>query len=171
MTFTAGSVLTAAQLNVHLRDNLNETAAAKATTSGSYFVANGANSIVEKGAAKAETLGSVNTSSLSYGNTGPSVTRTVVSMALAIWSNQASNSTANASSVTSVSMSGGINTAASSDDYSIVIDGQPAGNSLSMAMAHLFTGLTPGSTTFNMQYRVGSGTGTFQRRRITVLPF
>jgi len=34
----------------------------------------------------------------------------------------------------------------------------------------LLTGLTPGSTTIKLQYRVNAGTGTFNRRNLWVLP-
>ncbi len=43
ITFTSGSVLTAAQLNTYLRDNLNETAPAKFTAAGQLFVSTAAN--------------------------------------------------------------------------------------------------------------------------------
>lgn len=35
----------------------------------------------------------------------------------------------------------------------------------------LFTGLTPGSTTFTLKYSVTGSTGTYARRRLTVLPW
>ena len=44
-TFTAGSVLTAAELNTHLRDNLNETCAPTVTTAGDMTYADAANSM------------------------------------------------------------------------------------------------------------------------------
>ncbi len=48
-TFTAGNVLTAADLNTHLRDNLNETSAAQVTTAGDITHADAANSMVRLG--------------------------------------------------------------------------------------------------------------------------
>src|SRR3546814_202966 len=48
MTAVAGSVFTAAQFNTNVRDNLNETAVAKATQVSSHFVGNGVNSLVER---------------------------------------------------------------------------------------------------------------------------
>jgi hypothetical protein len=48
MTAVANSTFTAAQFNQYVRDNLNETAPAKATSAGSYFVADGVNSIAER---------------------------------------------------------------------------------------------------------------------------
>ena len=43
MTAVASSVFTAAQFNTFIRDNLNETSPAKATTAGAYFTVSGTN--------------------------------------------------------------------------------------------------------------------------------
>lgn len=48
MTAVASTAFTAAQFNTHVRDNLNETAPAKATTSGRLIVTAGPNSIAEQ---------------------------------------------------------------------------------------------------------------------------
>lgn len=48
MTFSAGAVLTAAQLNTHLRDNLNETAAATAAAAGDFVYADASHSMGSK---------------------------------------------------------------------------------------------------------------------------
>src|SRR3546814_19340432 len=48
MTAVANTVFTAAQFNQHVRDNLNETAPAKATAAGGYFVATGVNAIAQR---------------------------------------------------------------------------------------------------------------------------
>ena len=56
MTAVANTVFTAAQFNQHVRDNLNETAPAKATASGGYFVATGVNAIAQRFADSATDL-------------------------------------------------------------------------------------------------------------------
>ena len=48
MTAVSGSVLTAAQFNTYVRDNLNETAPAKATAAGQIFVSTAANAIAAR---------------------------------------------------------------------------------------------------------------------------
>ncbi len=48
-TFSAGNVLTAAELNTHLRDNFNETSAAQVTTAGDVTYADAANSMIRLG--------------------------------------------------------------------------------------------------------------------------
>ena len=57
MTAVANSTFTAAQFNQYVRDNLNETAPALATAAGSYFAADGINSIAERRAVTALELG------------------------------------------------------------------------------------------------------------------
>ena len=48
-TWIAGEIVTAALLNIHIRDNLNETAPAKVTTKGDIVVGSAANSISRLG--------------------------------------------------------------------------------------------------------------------------
>lgn len=171
MTFVAGNQLTAAQLNQQLRDNLLETATAKAADAGSYFVATAANAIAQRTPGGQTTLGSTSTSSTSYSGTAPTVTRTCQTMALVLFSAQASNDNANYGSYASVAVSGAT-TVAANDDWCLTVDGQPASQPMRVAMAHLFTGLNAGSHTFTMQYkRGGAGTATFTRRSLAVLSF
>lgn len=61
----------------------------------------------------------------------------------------------------------GATTRAASDFRNI---GNTITNVLQFGATFLETGLTPGSTTFTIQYRVGAGTGTFNGRCITVVP-
>jgi hypothetical protein len=51
------------------------------------------------------------------------------------------------------------------DDFSLFAQ---IGTQLSVGTSILFSGLTAGTNTFVMQYSVNTGTGTFQRRGITV---
>jgi hypothetical protein len=59
---------------------------------------------------------------------------------------------------------------AASDNYALIADGITAANFFDFGTYHLFTGLTAGSNTFTMQYKVGSNTGSFQRRELLVIP-
>lgn len=105
------------------------------------------------------------TASTSYTNLatpGPSVTVDVGAsgVLMVFWSCQQADV-----SLMSVELSGA-NTVAASDDWasywSGVTDGQHS-------MFHLFSGLTPGSTTVTAKYRVTSGTRSYRRRNLTVL--
>lgn len=172
MTFTANSVLTAAQLNTHLRDNLMETAPAKATQSGSIFVGTGPNSIAERVLATARVSAAETTSSTSYTNVstaGPSVTVTTGVQALIFVGCYLQNSSANVGTAMSWEISGAT-TRAALDLTAISNDGAPANQPIRASNHDLMTGLTPGVNTFTAKYRVAAGTGTFGDRIITVIP-
>lgn len=173
MTFVANQVLTAAQLNTHLRDNLNECPTAKATTSGSYFVGNGPNSVVERSPETARVSAYQTTTSASYdnlvGTVGPTVTVTTGTKALIFIGCLTSNSLSDRMNAMSWRVSGAT-TRASLDATAARIDGITAGNLVTATSTDLMTDLTPGSNTFTAEYKVGSGTGTFGDRFIAVLP-
>lgn len=173
MTAVASSVFTAAQFNTFVRDNLSETAPAKATTPGSHFVTSDTNQISESTPQAAYiSTSEVTTAPLigAYGDlatTGPTVTVNVQNAAfVAIYSNQLSSAGIGAWMSYDVS---GASSVSATDDRSIQFGstgGQRAG------AAFIQTGLTPGSTTFTAKYRVStSGTATFSVRRIAVIPF
>ena len=97
MTAVANATFTAAQFNQYVRENLNETAPAKATTSGGYFVADGVNSIAERFATGNTDLNSGTTTSTTFTDLtgaaiGPTVTVTTGTMALVFIHGQMGNS-------------------------------------------------------------------------------
>lgn len=68
----------------------------------------------------------------------------------------------------SISVSGAT-TLAASDDRAIVLDqAATTAQQASIATAYVLTGLTAGTNTFSLNYRVGSSTGTFVRRHLVV---
>lgn len=173
MTAIAGSVFTAAQFNAHIRDNLAETAPAKATTPGSYFTTSATSQITERVGVTATQLVSDTTTSTSFtnldgGTLGPAVTVTTSNCALVILSASVNNSSAS-STRASYAVSGSSSIAAA-DNKGISFFGT-ASAGVNAAIVILETGLTAGSNTFTAQYRVAGGTGTFQSRRLSVLPY
>lgn len=172
MTAVAGATFAASQFNQYVRDNLNETAPAKATTAGQFFVSTGANSIAARQLASAVILTAETTTTTSYtdlATVGPQVSATTGPNVLVMFASQIDNSSTNGASACSVAVSGATSISAS-DDWRIVRDGVTGGNPHRYGAAHLFTGLNPGTNIFTMKYEVGSGTGTFQRRELIVLP-
>lgn len=173
MTAVANSTFTAAQFNQYVRDNLNETAPAKATSAGSYFVADGVNSVAERTPNGTSVLTSETTGSTSFTDLatfGPSVTVDTGPYALVLTHCQAGNSGAG-SAYAGVDVTGA-SSIAPALNRSINIIGA-AGATVGAGTAVLHVGglaLTPGSNTFTMKYRVSSGTGTFADRRIIVMP-
>jgi hypothetical protein len=166
MTAVAGSVFTAAQFNQSVRDNLNETAPAKASVAGQIFVATGANSIAARTLQAANVDTSETTASASYvalTTAGPAVTVTSADQAIVCLFSLISNSSAGNFASMGYAVSGA-STSAASINRSIAGDSQQAGGVM------LHSGLTPGSNTFTAQYRTAAGTGTFQYRKILVIP-
>jgi hypothetical protein len=169
-TWVAKETLTFSLLNTHLRDNMNETEAAKATGGGLFFGA-ALNSIVERRASYGQTLSSTNTASTTYTGVAPSRTVNTSDRALVLWSADFQNDTANVNTWSSIALTGAT-TIAATDDYSIVNSSTAANRNNQHMQHHFFNALTPGNNTFTMQYRVTSGasTGTWSNRRLLVIP-
>lgn len=148
---------------------------------GSEAIADGAITIdkFDTGAATASVATSETTTSTSYTDlttTTDTVTVTIGAngLALVCLSARVKNDTAAAQNAVSVAVSGA-NTIAASDTNALFLQIYNANVVLQLGTTILFTGLTSGSTTFKMKYRVnsggsGSGTGTFSNRNITVIP-
>ena len=170
MTAVSGSVFTAAQFNQFVRDNLNETAPAKASTAGAHFAVSGTNEIAERLSSTDVVATSQDTTSTSYtdlATVGPAVTVTTGPLALVVVRGAISNS-GTGSSRMSYEVSGA-STQAAADAQCVGVFGT-AGTGVLGGDMSLATGLTAGSNTFTAKYRVSSGTGTFSTRRILVFP-
>lgn len=175
LTAVSNATLTAAQWNASVRDNLLETAPAKATTAGQHFVSTAANAIAAR-TPQAQTVApgtetTTNTSYTSLTSAGPAVTVTTGTAALILLSSKMTMNTNTAEMFASAAVSGAT-TVASSDTNSISM--QPAtaaGNSIRVSAAFFLTSLNAGSNTFTMQYRVTAGTGSYDRRHLAVIPW
>lgn len=175
MTAIAGSVFTAAQFNTFVRDNLNECPTAKTTTAGSIFVGTGTNQLAEqiptRDAVTTGTLLGESTTSTSYTNLatpGPTVTVATQTQALVCLYAQLANSTSGVATWYSYAVSGA--TTLAPDDGTAILMQAGAGVGQRVGATILQTGLTPGINTFTAQYKVGSGTGSWNSRRLAVLP-
>jgi hypothetical protein len=173
-TFVANDTLTAAELNTHLRDNLNETEAALASQDGSYFVGAGVNKIAERSLVTARINTNESTTSTSYTDLttiGPEVTVETGGAAIVFFETAGRNSSGsvNGMAICSVAVSGAT-TQAASNTWSIEISGVNADRPLHCSAFKLFDDLTPGENTFTMKYRVATGTGSFGYRYIGVMP-
>lgn len=177
MTAVSNSVFTAAQFNQYVRDNLNQTAPALATTTSSYFATVAANQIAERIAAQAIVSTTETTTSTAYGNlttVGPQVTVTSGTSALVVLYADVSSNTAGTVAYTSYTVTGASSISAADSRALAYATGSTAAATFLMASyVHLENGLSAGSNTFTMVYRMGSGggTGTWSNRCLTVLPF
>ena len=177
MTAVAGGVFTAADFNTFVRDNLNETAVAKATTAGRIFVSTGLNELAERVPASDTNNTLSITTSTSYGDlnasSGPVVTARTGSSALVFWSARVTSDTAGQVFYVSPYVSGA-STVAASDNWAFAHEIAAANDVYRSGAQYMFTGLTPGVNNFGLQYKVGNGTGTFVNsvnlRHIFVIP-
>ena len=125
------------------------------------------------GAQSAYVSNNQSTSSTSYadlGNTDDYVTVTVGTSALVVISSMIRYGSGTSVYPYVGFAVSGANTQSAVDNRSAMIIAADAGLDMSVSMVQLLTGLTPGSTTFKMKYRVSGGTWSFLHRRIAVLP-
>lgn len=170
ITWVASQVVTAAQMNA-LRDNLLETAPAKATTAGGIFVATGSNSIAQRLISDDVVDTSEASSSTAYTSlttNGPQVTVTSGAKALVFLNAHMSNTTIGQTTYASFQVSGAT-TIAASDSRSLYVEPSDVNRAIRAGISTLIA-TTSGSNTFQMLYRVAGGTGTFYRRRMIVIP-
>jgi hypothetical protein len=173
ITWTVGQTVTFSQLNSQIRDNMLETAAAKATTAGSLFAGTGANSLAERIPNQGTTLASDTCTSSTFvdmgGGAGASLTITSGPKALVVHSATMANSTVNAQCLTSLDISGAT-TSLASDTRALRHISATANASFGGSYLTVYA-VTSGSNTFLMKYRVSGGTGTFDDRRVAAVPF
>lgn len=155
VTYTVGQVLTAANLNTYLRDNMldldRRTSPSQATVATSQA--------------------SASTTYTDLATVGPAVTVTIGSTGKAELSlyNAQNNNTAGAPVFMAFAVSGA-STVAAADTQSLAFTSPVGGGGNRSGASFLLTGLAAGSTTFTAKYRAGSNTGTWQDRQVVVTP-
>jgi hypothetical protein len=155
--------------------NLQETAAAKATTAGSLFVGTGLHALAERIPDEIVEFASESINSLTYTNLttiGPALTRTTGNSALVGITSDIGNNTIGSVTYASFRVSGAT-TIAADDNYALAgkVEASAGGPATLRASAfRLIKSLTPGSNTFTMMYRTSSGVGTWNERSILVIP-
>lgn len=172
MTAVAGAVITAAQWNASVRDNLLETAVAKATAANGYFVATAANTLAQRFIVENVIDTNETTTSTSYtalATNGPLVSPATGTKALVFVTSEQSNSTTGTTCYSSYEVTGATSITAN-DSTACVLQAVSGHDSRSTVVS--LAALTAGTNTFRMLYRCGSGggTGSFVRRRLTVQP-
>jgi hypothetical protein len=175
MTAVTGNVFTAAQFNQHVRDNLNTTAPAMATTAGGIIVTTGANVVIQRNSEVAFVAADEATATTTYvdlSTLGPAVTVTSGTKALVTVGGGASNSIAGLASRIAATISGASSIAANDSD-SYLIESGNISDHFQGTWTYVTTALTSGSNTFTNKYRTsaGGGTSNFDNRLISVTPF
>jgi hypothetical protein len=143
------------------------------SASASIFRASGVAAAASIASATAQTNSSQTTSSTTYADlsTVTSVTLTTGTSAFAFFHASSTHNENSGSTYISCAVSGASTVAASDDFCALNQAPSAAAGKQNMAGGHIFTGLTAGSNTFTIKYRVGGGgqTGTFDFRGIQVI--
>lgn len=176
LTAVTNAILTVAQWNASVRDNLNTTPASMATApttdNARHYVSTGANTIAERlitvnTIATSQTLGTSG-SYLDLATVGPTVVITTGIQALVMLSASIANSGANDNYV-SFAVSVGT-TVAASDTRAIRTRGASSASILHRtSVCSLISALNSGSNTFTAKYKVSAITGTFVDRQMIVM--
>lgn len=171
MTAVANTAFTAAQFNTHVRDNLLQTAPAKATGASGLIVTSGLNQVSERYIASGVTTASETTTSTSYTDlttVGPSVTTTTGGIAIVLWAARLSNNTGGQLAYMSFDLAAAGFVA--QDTYSLIYQASAANAVGQMAQMHVIAGIPPGSITVTAKYRAGANTASFANREVVVIP-
>lgn len=172
LTAVSNAALTAPQWNASVRDDLLETAPAKATAATQIFVATGANAIAARTIAGDRVDSADSTSTTTYGaiaTAGPAVTCTTGIAAVVSFTMQITNSSAGGPTLAYVNITGA-STVSLGDAGSITHEPGAANADTTCSRTIYHSAMTPGSSTFTCLYRVISGTGTWSRRTLVVIP-
>ncbi len=174
MTFTPNSVLTAAQLNTHLRDNFLELEVAKASQAGALFTGERPNKIEQRSPKSSFIPNTQSISKADYGNlsnVGPQVTINTGKNAM-VFIAAAIGSAVTQLSAMSYQITGATKSDPS-DSKAICIDGIHASKDQRWCQMIVEDNLNPGLNTFTAKYKSGQDTitSTFHDRLIAVWPF
>lgn len=169
MTAVANTSLTAAQWNASVRDNLLETAVAKATANSwpTIYTGTGANALAERTIQDKIIDTQETTTSTTFADlttVGPQLVVTTGAFVLIFHNAQLSSSLAGGICLSSIDIDAG----GASDARAIIGTSGTTNDPFRASAANLF-GVGAGSHTFTMKYRVVTGTGTFKFRRMQVM--
>ncbi len=163
-------MLTAAQLNQQIRDNMNESPVASASLTGQYWCATGTTAGALRRVDQDSITSSNNYTSTSYGDTtaaGPTVSATTGARALVGLAAAINNSVSGQDTFMSFEVSGATSVSPS-DTRAISVTSTSVAR---IGATFFLTSLTAGSNTFQCKYKVSGNTGTYAGRSIYVVPF
>lgn len=175
MTFASNTVLTSAQLNTHLRDNLIELAPAKASQAGGFFTTEFPNRI-EQRIPKSHALDVTEFSKRSdwgdLGTPGPRVTVNTGTSAMVFLAAEMSAITEDATVAMGYEISGAT-FREPSDSSSVMIEGLNPNQWTRWCNMVIETELNPGLNTFTCKYKASDedNDSGWDDRAITVIPF
>jgi hypothetical protein len=177
LTAVANTALTAAQWNASVRDNLLETAPAKATTGaqGSFIVSIGVNQVAER-TIKSDQIVETSeaTTSTTYtdlATTGPTDSATASQLLLITITADITNNTAGASGRATFDITGASTIAAADARALRVTVPSVTGPGNVRASVTTAMGVAAGTCTVRTVYRASAGTASFANRRLIIIPY
>ncbi len=171
-TWVTAEVVSASDMNTHVRDNFLETAPGIATAASGAIMSTGVNTIQQLLSDSVSVSTSETTASTSYtdlATAGPAVTLTTDTKVMVSVSCNLSNGTLGGISHMGYAITGATSVAAG-DVNALSFESDPANQVIRSSTVRMKEGLTAGSNTFTSKYRVSAGTGTFAGRLISVWP-
>lgn len=173
ITVATNDILSAAQYNRYVRDNLLEMAPAKATSTGNIFTISDENEVQERKVSSDVVTTQGQTSSSTYADLstfGPMVTATCNFAIVTISARMRNVNNDGRGVYASFGVSGATSIAAK-DSWMISGNGVKAGNPNRVSASTIVT-LTGGANTFTMKYKVQPtyGPAQFEQRELTVIP-
>lgn len=173
ITFRNGDPLTAAQLNTFIRDNMNETATAKATTAGRFIAVSGLNQVTERQWARGYESEEIFVDGMfpraenEEGDIyGPTATVETSGLLLILFDSRISMSAGDGNAIYAPSINGSM---PDSSNYALRSGREGIGRCGSYYVAEV----DPGLATVTMTYGVSDrdSIGRYAQRRVTVIPF
>jgi len=175
LTAVTLNLLTAAQYNASVRDNLAATAPPIATTPGSHFVATGANKLAERIITSDVVNTAEQTSATSYSDmatVGPRVTVTTGASAIVLMQARCRNVNGNGRFAAVTFEVSGATSIIGDDNWSVGTGGILQNNPQRIGVSRRVTTLNAGSNTFTMRYKCQAGytPAQFEHRELVVIP-
>jgi hypothetical protein len=175
LTVAANDILTAAQYNQSVRDNMLQMAPAKATGPGNWFSVSATNEISERMINSSVVTTSEQTSSTSYvdlSTVGPSVTVTC-KYALVFMNVRMRNVNGDGRGAYVSLACSGASTFSANDNWMISSAGIKNDNPVRVGGSFGFTVSSAGTNTFTMKYKCQAGytPAQFEQRELVVISF
>ena len=175
LTATTGQILTAAQWNTSVRDNLWETEPAGTTGGTHIIVTDGVNSVVERLIQRDFVNAAESTTSSTFGNLGtwgPQVLVTTGTAAITFLEAKLWNNTTGCASVMTYDVWQGQQVSITGDDPQGLQYRSSTSNDFTRCSCVDFNNFTlnPGYNRFITRYRCTSNTANFDQRKIIVMP-
>lgn len=167
MTASAGA-LSAAQWNQQVRDNLLETEAAKAVTTGSYIAQSDTNQLAERTLLYDVQAGNTVVATTTWTSLGTAISTTSATVnALVLFAGRMNTTIANAQADICVSLDAA---PTATDEQSMISWSGFAAANNNRASGMTFVSKTPGAWTLTMFGRVSSGSCTFSLKELVLIP-